>query len=367
MRVTLGQPALRDLLVAVKPFISGRSPLPILNNYLLGVKDGILSVLGNDMEISMTTGINVLGAEDGRITLPAKQLLDIVGKLPADGVTISSENGIDTLITCRRSKFNLRGVRAEEYTMPPAAIETSAMSLDAKLLADILSRTIYAARTTDEVLGGCWLRVRDNILEVAAMDGFRMAYWKQTLEGEVGDFERTVPRRGMTELARLARTAEGPILIKEAGSCLAFELPGTYMTTRVLDGAYPAFHAILPDPKKYIERITVDKAALAEAVDRVSVMTSELEADIITLSIEGTELAVRATRAEQGGGEDFVNCSPATKPFSIYAKAGYLAEALRASGDEVEICYLGPKLPITLRTPDDDRLISIVMPFSMDT
>ena len=59
-----------------------KTTVPILSNVLLDLQDNKLTLTGTDLEVSISTNIDVRGEEDGAVAIPAKVLNEIVRELP---------------------------------------------------------------------------------------------------------------------------------------------------------------------------------------------------------------------------------------------------------------------------------------------
>jgi DNA polymerase-3 subunit beta len=366
MKFTIEQAALRELLSKVRPFISTRAPQPVLNNFLIGVKDGTLSVYGTDMECTMMTGTTLLAATDGRVTVPAKQLTDIVGKLQGGPIDITCEDGVETVVKQKRTTFKLRGMVAAEYPDPKVPQGEPVLELEASLLLDMITRTSYAIMGGENagVLGGMWLRLQGGRLEACGTDGFRLSHYVSEFDAD-GEFTVIIPRRAASEVAKLLKGAQGAVKLFESRGELGIEVNGgeAFMTTRHLDGLYPPFWQVIP--KESMQTVYLDRQSLIDAVDRVSIMTSELEADLITLNFAGGELTIKATRDATGSGSDVVNCAEVSEPFEVLMKAGYLLDSLKSNDSaNVGFFFAGKGKPCLLVSDrEGDPLTSLIMPF----
>ena len=68
-----------------------RTSLPILECLLLEAKNGVITLMANDMEMAICTETGGPIVEEGKVALDAKLFSDIVRKLPDGIVTVSSD------------------------------------------------------------------------------------------------------------------------------------------------------------------------------------------------------------------------------------------------------------------------------------
>ena len=88
MKFSIQREVFLQPLTQVVGVVERRQTLPVLANFLLVAREGMISVTGTDMEVELVSSVAADIAQEGEITVPARKLLDIVKALP-DGVTIN--------------------------------------------------------------------------------------------------------------------------------------------------------------------------------------------------------------------------------------------------------------------------------------
>jgi DNA polymerase-3 subunit beta len=89
MRFIVSTSELSKNLSHISGVISSNSVLPILENFLFDIKEGNMKIIATDMEITMTTSVNVECKEEGKVAIPARILLDTLKTLPEQPITFS--------------------------------------------------------------------------------------------------------------------------------------------------------------------------------------------------------------------------------------------------------------------------------------
>src|SRR3569833_2252050 len=79
-------------LTAVVGVVDRRHTLPILSNLLLEKKGSKLTLLATDLELQVSTQLDVQAGEDFAITIAARKLFDIVRALP-DSAKVKLDSG----------------------------------------------------------------------------------------------------------------------------------------------------------------------------------------------------------------------------------------------------------------------------------
>ena len=89
--------------------VPGKTTMPILECILIDASANEIKFTSNDMELGIETIVDGTIEEKGIIALDAKIFSEIVRKLPDNDVTITTDEKLNTLITCEKAKFNIPG------------------------------------------------------------------------------------------------------------------------------------------------------------------------------------------------------------------------------------------------------------------
>ena len=116
MLFTIDRDSLLNKLKIVEKITIPRGIQPVLANILIEAKDSELKLSATDLDLSIVTNTMAQIKEEGKITLPAKKLFEIVSKLPDKPVefSLNVETNVMT-ITCGNSKFEIIGISASEF------------------------------------------------------------------------------------------------------------------------------------------------------------------------------------------------------------------------------------------------------------
>ena len=116
MKFSLNRELLLKPLLLVSGAVERKSTLPILGNILFDVSGQSLTLTATDLELGMVAYATVDNhAEDGKITIPARKLLDICKSLPDDSIlTFEAVNDVMKIST-GRSKYSLSTLPASDF------------------------------------------------------------------------------------------------------------------------------------------------------------------------------------------------------------------------------------------------------------
>lgn len=360
MKFTCSRDDLSRGIAAVRHAVTTKGPMPILGNVLLTTGEGGVRIAATDLNIGIEATVPAQVGSPGAITLAARQLADIVSKLPSAEVEIAlGDDGVQAVVLCRRSRFVLPSQLAEEFPALSRGGEDSPLvRLPGAELARGIRQTAFAASHDLSVVSGVLLRLEGGTLEIVATDGYRLAWWCRQGAG-AGDLEVVVPARAMGELARLLSATDGApeVAVRRASTDgqgtnqVVFTFGDKFLVSRVIDGAFPNFRQFVPASFKFEARL--DRGAFHAAVERAGIMASGRDGKAILLSFSPGELKLWARAPELGEVDDRLPVEFEGDPIEITFDARYLEEALEAlDGETVALKLNAPQMAAMLQGAD---------------
>ena len=364
-------------IAAVQRVVSSRGPLPILSNLLLATEGSDLKITATDLDVGIEAKIPARVRVEGAVTLAARQLAEIVNKLPNSEIELSvGDDGAQATVLCERSRFVLPSLPADEFPkLPVSGDEGATITLPDQELARGIRQTAFAASRDDKsVISGLLLRLADSRLEVVATDGYRLAWWRWEGAG-AGNLEVIVPARAMNELARLlgstsnrgdaedsgaGKAMAGSVTVGKAGNQILFSVGDRFLVSRIIDGAFPNFGQIIPSAFKH--EVRCDRLTLLAAVERAGIMASEREGKAIRLGFSSGDLRLWARASELGEVDEHLPVEFEGELLEIAFNSRYLEEALKAIDTDTVIFKLNGPMQATLISSDDPLYASLLMP-----
>ena len=108
MKFSLNRESLLKPLLLVSGAVERKSTLPILGNILLEISNSSLTLTATDLELEMVAYAEIENqGSDGKITVPARKLLDICKSLPEGSMLTFSYADDIIKISTGRSKYSL--------------------------------------------------------------------------------------------------------------------------------------------------------------------------------------------------------------------------------------------------------------------
>ncbi len=371
MKLTIKKELLLDALNKVSKAISTKNLIPVLSGIKFDLKKKKLTLTASDNDITIQTTIESDNEEDfnveneGSIIIQGKYILDIVRKLPDNYINIEVIDELKILIYTDNSEFNLNGISESEY--PNIGLEESKKKVIIKAGAfkNIVNQTAFATSNEESkpVLTGINFNIVGDVLECNSTDSYRLARKVVKLDKPSEDnYNIVIPSHNIIEFSRILNDDDEDIELHIFSNKILFKAGNLKFESRLINGTYPNTSNLLPDDSYLV--ITTSLNAFYDVIDRVSILTSDKEKNIVTLETSGDTLILRSSSAEIGRVEEKM---PITKnnneDIKISFSAKYMMEALKSfSTETVNIHFVGEVKPILIKSTEDETLTQLVLP-----
>ena len=129
MEFKLNSKTLEKLLSKVIPAVPSRTPMPILENFLFDIKDGMLTVSSTDLEIALKSSINAAADQNIKMVVPAKLLYDITRSLGDVQIQFKTEGNSKLVLNTESGVYNLSFTSPEDFPDIPVVNKEKEITL----------------------------------------------------------------------------------------------------------------------------------------------------------------------------------------------------------------------------------------------
>ena len=344
---------------------------PVLANVLIEtLGNNQIKLTATDFDLSITTLINAQVEEEGRFTLPAKKLGDIISRLQDELVKIEL-NGASATVTCKNSKFDIIGISANEFPQVEENIsEEDSIEIETRPFIKAIREVVSAAAdyATNNLLSGVVCEVNKNILEMAATDGNRLARVREVVKNNSTDsekvFEMLISSKVLAELSKISLLTEAEsIKICKEIKKIVITIDKTKIITRLMQGQFPKYNQLVP--QTFPKEAVVDKFNLISALERVAIMVNEKNS-IVKFDFADNELKLSGDSPDSGNSQDMIDIKYTGEPLTIAFNYKFVLEFLKIVESEEIAVKLNSSLSATVFAPcSDEDYIYLVMPVQL--
>ena len=278
--------------------VDKKATMPILSNLLLrtaGHEDAGIEIVATDLEIGLVAGLEASIIAEGRITLSALILFEMVRELQGETVhVLSPAAASEAVLTCNKAVCKLRGIPADDYPdmddhedpdLPFFKIKASALKE--------LIRKVSFAISTDETRpaqNGVFFEKEIpadtsnvSMMRMGGTDGHRLSMARMKMEESdisIPGIPRPnsaqgiiIPRKGLSEIRKMIEEEADDILVGSSPGFLVVKNAHSSLRISLIAGEYPDYRRVIPEEKGEIARIGKD--SILHSLRRMKVINAE--------------------------------------------------------------------------------------------
>lgn len=359
MKFTVNREKFQKALQKVGSIIGSSSMNQLLSNVLIQAEEGKLKLCTTDLELRLSTELDAEIAEAGTTTLPARKLTQLVSSFIAPEVSFDINEQDQAKICCGTAKFTLHGLPAADFPELDDFETVREVKIKQNKFKRMIGSISYAVSPDDsrKVLTGILVSMKDEKLTLVATDGKRMAMQESVLENNSAEGDAIIPLKAMSELRRMLE-GEEDLSINFGEKLCCFSAPGFTFTTKLIEGSFPNYRAVVP--AQFKQEIELPVSVLRSKIETVALMLSGATGFII-LRFENNQLQLQGSSAEVGEGLDLIEINYEGEVFEVSFNPVFLADPLRNTDAEtVKIKLNDPLAPVAIEA--GEGFVYIIMP-----
>ncbi|MBI4824016.1 MAG: DNA polymerase III subunit beta [Nitrospirae bacterium] len=364
MKLTVPKQELLEKLSDIQNVVEKRNTMPILSHFLLEAKKTKGSyIMATDLETAIKEPIALSVEKEGRLSIPARKLFEIVREVDGD-ISIESEDGNWIRVKAGTSNFRLACLPPEDFPEWPKMESGEELQIEAKMLSEMIEKTIYAAGESDTryTLNGILFHIHEGTFTAVGTDGHRMAVLSKETTPVKEEKNAIVPRKAAGELRKFL-DKDGAVSVTIGKNHVLFKVGEITFLARLIEGTYPNYTKVVPTENE--KKLLIDKEAVIKALRRVAIMSRE-RSSAVKADISKGMLTLTTSNPDLGEASDEVNIDYKGEDLTIGFNARYLLDALSAISTDKAVFELHDQLsPTLLKEEGSEAYKCVVMPMRL--
>ncbi len=346
--------------------VERRNTVPILSHVLLEAQGNTLKLTATDLEISFIETTEAQVKTQGKATVSAHLLFDIIRKLP-DGTEIelkSNDDGSLLHLQSGRSSYNFACLPVAEFPFMTTEDLPYTLKIHAGELSRLIDRTRFSMSTeeTRYYLNGIYIHgTQQGCLRAVATDGLRLAQAEVELSPDIKDMPGVIiSRKTVQEIRKLIDEVAEEVTISLSDKQVRFVIGSSVFISRLIEGKFPQYENVIPSNNNNV--LVVNAKAFAAVVDRISIMSTD-KLRPVKLHVQDSTMTLSAHSSETGNAQEQVEISYDGSPMDFGFNSRYVLDvAQQISGDNLEF-YIGDETQaIIAKDAEDKSALYVLMP-----
>jgi len=372
MKFIVNSSALLKELQKLNGVISSNNTLPILDNFLFDISSNQMSIVASDLETTMISSISVESDSDGKITIPARILIDTLKTFSNQPLTFlidTSTFGIE--MSSEMGNYKLAGQNAEEFPKIPALSSSASTTIKGEVLVNAINKTLFASGNDElrPVMSGMYCELSSEQTIFVATDAHKLVKHIRTDITTDNPASFILPKKPLNILKNnLDEVAEVNLEYNDTNALFSFN--NTTIICRLIDGKYPNYDAVIP--KENPNKLTIDTVSLLSSIKRVSIYANKTTHQI-RFKVAGSELQITSEDLDFANkAEERLSCQYEGEDMEIGFNSKFVIDMLNNIGSEQILIEMsapnraGIILPLDGQEEGENTLM-LVMPVMLNS
>lgn len=356
----------------IQGIVEKRNTMPILSNALLEVSNDLLYITATDLEVGMKSSYPANVIREGKITVSAKKLYEIVKEMPDEEIHFSAKENDWVEIICGKARFNIVGLSSEEFPYFPKVKEENFLVFKNEILAEMIEQTSYAIcyDETKYNLNGIFIKGTEEdgntVLKMVATDGHRLSVSQKAINGNISsELAKGVifPKKGIFELKKMVEEEAGEIMLGFMDNSAVIKKGNTVVVMRLIDGEFPDYTKVIPYHNDRIVQLNRDK--FLHSLKRMAILSSE-KFKGVKIDVNPEQMIISSSNPELGEAREEIEVSYEGNDISARFNAKYLIDVLSVMEErEVELKLRDELSPVIMKAAADEDFMAVIMPMRL--
>jgi DNA polymerase III subunit beta len=352
---------LQEAISDVQKAITGKSTMPALQGIYLSARDGMLTLIGSDIEVSIETKIQADIIEEGEIVIDSRLFGEIIRKQPNGEIEIAQIDNNNIEIHCQKSSVQLIHMKAEDYPTLPVVEEDVVLSISQKNLKNMIKSTIFAVSQDDTrpILTGVLFEIKDKKLNLVALDGYRVAFKSEDVDCN-NNKEAVIPGKTLSEVSKILNDSDEKVQITFTKNHILFNFGNTKVISRLLEGEFIKYSSIIP--QEYKLKLIVKREDILSCVERASLMAKDGNTNLVKLDVQEDTMIV-TSNSQLGKAREEMNIILQGEGLKIAFNSKYLIDVFKIMEEEEIIMEFTSSItPCVVKNKEENNCTYLLLP-----
>lgn len=325
----------QSAIMSVAPALSSKTISELYKCFYIKAEDDSLTIRATDLAMISEITIMANVREEGEVAVPARILQEALRKLSGDKLDAKVEKG-NFRIRCGGTKMNIASLEAKDFPSIDSE-ELNHCTFERDVFMEMLRGTMKTASPDNpmSVLMGVCINMQPGIVEFVSSDSFRLSLMHTDYSGPEG--KAILPAVKAQQIYKaLSNSDESSIRFDFSEKHAVIGAGYLTMSVQLLQGNYIDYKKLLAKVSDNPVKLKVNRKELLESIDRVSLFSSVLKNNLVTMSIDADGISLSGA-SDTGMSEERTTAQISgvdTEAFQIGVNSSFLKQSLSSHDDE---------------------------------
>jgi DNA polymerase-3 subunit beta len=335
--------------------------LPILNCVLLEAKDNSVSIKATNLDVGIEIVIPAKVNKPGNVAILGNVLYNFVSNTQDKNIILEAKDST-LYVKTKHTESIIKTFPIDDFPrIPKVNIETP-FTFNVQSLIKGLKTVSYAASVSSlrPVLNTVRLSSDEDMVTFVATDSFRLAEKKIGVKKHKEFNEILIPLKNIGDIIHSIEDIDGDIEVLLNENQIAFRNTDLYMTSRVIDGAFPDYKQIIPKESK--TEVILLKQDLISALKMSNIFSDKFNQVTFTISPETKKFTITTKNSDIGENIQSLDAVIKGDELTISFNYKYIVDSFQSiDSDSISLSFSESSRPVIIRGISDKSFMYLIM------
>jgi DNA polymerase-3 subunit beta len=361
MQVQCNKVELSLALQELSTVVPASTMIPVLNNVMVSIEDGSLSLTSSDLEIGLTINMNCEASESITTTVPAKLFAEIVRSFPEEKIKMDFQTN-SVKVYGKSCEFFLNCIEPSEFPILPK-VSGKNFPLQRDLTLHSFERVLPVVLARGEgniAYSSILLESSVNEFRFVATDGQRIVVSKFWDNADFDSLHILIPPKTFNVLSKIwpKEVPNTQFIVSDREVSFVFETK--LLVSRILEADFPAYERVIPRDVSY--SFKVNRNDLLNTLQRIYLIVRN-STKRVSLSLKSNNLTISGQDPEKGWATETIPVidSGGCELESIFDAKKLIDGIMGVDTAEAVFETEGPFHPLLIKEFDSDKYTYVLV------
>jgi DNA polymerase-3 subunit beta len=338
--------------------------LPVLSSILFIASGKSLKLRATNLSLGIEIEIPAKIEKEGTVAISGTVLAGIFSNVfQKENIYLEDEGG-NLLIKTKKSKIKLKGQPHDDFPTIPR-VSGSSFVIESKKLVEGFKSVYYSSSPSDikPEISSVFIYSNENNLVFVSTDSFRLAEKKIKMK-KIDEIKGIIiPFKNVPEILRALGDTSLEVSVCFNKNQISFSAENIYLTSRIIDGAFPDYRQIIPKESK--TEAVVLKQDLLNALKLSNIFSDKFNQ--VNLSIKPKEklFELSSENNEVGENKTYLDGALSGEAIELGFNYKYFFDCFQSiNTDSVSLKFHQASRPIIVSGVSDPSFLYLIMPMN---
>lgn len=336
--------------------------LPTLHALLLSASGNSVKIRATNLQVGIEIEVPATISEEGTVLVKGDILSNVCNHISSsDDVTLSLDHD-NLTISSSHSTTVIKSLSPEEFPTIPV-VEGESFEIPTSILEEGI-RSVYFSAATTEIkpeIASIFIYTEENNLVFVATDSFRLAEKKIKIKGDIEVSKLLIPYKNISDILRVLDSAPDRVRIAYTRNQLSISGNTIYLTSRLIDGAFPDYQRILP--KEELTKVVLMKQELLNNLRLSTIFADKFFQVLFLADPAQKKVTITSKNSDVGSTISHIDAVIEGESIEVAFNLKYFLDVFQSlTGDSVHMSFTTANKAILVKSVQDPSFTYLLMP-----